>query len=231
MVQEGEAALDGMRHCDAVALRRKDVARQERAGLQVLGARQRMPGGELSGQALAQVRERVVAVDARTQLGRVELADAPGEREARQMREERILGCVQAGAEERLEIRRRLRLQAAEVRIEAPQEERPPPRLRLARPEAPHFRFLEDVVAAEHLVRAFAGQHHLEAVLAHLPREEKERRGRRTHDRPLGVADDRGKALGDVAALAAQRRMVRAQCVDQSALVGRFVELGRFEFE
>src|ERR1043166_1549904 len=141
MVEEGEASFDRMRHRDPVSLRREDVPRQEAACLEILSARQRMPRIELARQALAQLGERVVTVDRLAQLARIELADTPRQREARQVREKRIVARIETRAEERFQVGSGLRLQAAEVRIQAAQEERAPFRLRLPRPEAGDFPF------------------------------------------------------------------------------------------
>ena len=112
---------------------------------------------------------------------------------------------LQTRAEEGFQVPWRLRLQRAEVWIQPAQEQRPPLRIRPARPEAAHGGFLEDVVAAEDLVGAFAGKHDLEAVVAYLAGKEVQRRRRRAQDRPLGVADHLVKAGSDVAAFATER--------------------------
>ena len=56
-----------------------------------------------------------------------------------------------------------------EIRVEAIEQARPPRRLRLARPEAANPGFAKQVIAGEHLVGAFAGEHHGHAGLAHHP--------------------------------------------------------------
>src|SRR5205823_1676163 len=137
----------------------------------------------------------------------------------RQVGEQGIAARVQSLPEKRLQVAARLRLQPAEVRVEPAQEQRPPFRVRLARPEAAHQRFLEDVVAAEDLIRAFASKHYLEAVVAYLAREQVERRRRRAQHRPLGMPDDLLEARRDVATQAAQRRVIGAQRLDQRALI------------
>ncbi len=60
-----------------------------------------------------------------------------------------------------------------------------------ARPEAAHLGLAEQVVAGEHLVGALAGQHDLDAGVAHQLRQQEQRRRRGAQDRPLGVARSR----------------------------------------
>ena len=123
VVEEGEASFDGMRHGHPVSLGGEDVAGQEAPGLQVLRTRKRMPGIEFGRQAGAELLERVIAVDGRGELLRIELPDAPREREPRQVREEGIVVRLETRAEEGLQVLWRLRLQRAEVRIEPAQEQ------------------------------------------------------------------------------------------------------------
>ena len=99
----------------------------------------------------------------------------------------------------------------------------------MLRPEAADLRFLEDVVAAEHLVRAFAGEHDLVAVVAHQLREQIQRRRRRAQERRLGVPDDIGNDAGDVVVRAAQLAVLGAERVDDLALVAALVEFGIVE--
>ena len=87
-----------------------------------------------------------------------------------------------------------------QVGIEPLEQPRPPRRLGLAGPEAADLGLAEQVVAGEHLVGAFAGQHDLDAGVVHQLREQEQRRRRGAQDRPLGVGDDVGEDARDVAA-------------------------------
>ena len=66
-------------------------------------------------------------------------------------------------------------------------------RFRLSRREAAHLRFLEQVVAAEDLVGAFAGQHDLVPGGAHAVGEQHQRRRRSAHQRRFRMPDRAGK--------------------------------------
>ncbi len=83
--------------------------------------------------------------------------------------------------------------------------------LRIARAEAAKLRLLEDVVAAEHLVGALAGQDDLEALVAHQPGEDVQRRRRGPKHRPLRVPDDVGEDRADVGRPAEDGAMVGAE--------------------
>ena len=157
MVEEGKTALDRMRHGNTVALRRQDVAGQEIGGLQILGLGEVMPADEIAGKAGAEIVERVIAGGRLAECRREEDIGAGGRAEPRQVREERIAEGLIAGGEEGFAVAPRLPLQGREIGIEALQKPRPELRLRLAGAEAAELGLLEDVIAGEDLVGAFAG--------------------------------------------------------------------------
>src|SRR5206468_12282343 len=105
------------------------------------------------------------------------------------MREVRIVRPIQADTEE---LREQLVALFAEwqVRVEPAKEGRSAGRLRLTRPELPHARLAEEVVAPEDLVGALAGQHDLRAM----PVDEAAGRVQgcrsRAHQHLLGVEPD-----------------------------------------
>ena len=108
MVEEGEAALDGMRHRHAVALRGEDVAGQQEARFPdtapaTADASARKSAGRLERKFV----ERVVAGKRRAADRRRRTAWRAAVRaEARQMREQRIVERIEAGREEGRQIGR-----------------------------------------------------------------------------------------------------------------------------
>ena len=102
-------------------------------------------------------------------------------------------------------------------------------RLRLARAETPHTRLLEDVVACKDLIRAFAGEHDLQAILAHEAGEFEQRRGCGAKDRSLGEADHVGEAGRDVALRTMDGGVARAERAGHFRLECAFVVLDAVE--
>ena len=100
---------------------------------------------------------------------------------------------------------------------------------RLARPEAAHLGFLEQVVAAEHLVGAFAGQHHLVACFAHAPESSISGTGAVRSTGASVWRIRRGNASPMSRRRAAQRRVVGAEVAHHRLLVLALVELGVLE--
>ncbi len=84
---------------------------------------------------------------------------------------------------------------SSEVGVEPFEEARPERRGRLATPEAADLALAEQVVACEHLVGAFSGEHHLDAGLPHQPRQQEERRRRGPQQGTLGVVHDLGEGV------------------------------------
>src|ERR1043166_4479638 len=78
VIEEREAALDRVRHGDAIALRGEDVARQQVRGFEILRLRERVPTGKFGGEAFTQFGERVVAGERRAQLAREQRLGARG---------------------------------------------------------------------------------------------------------------------------------------------------------
>ena len=68
----------------------------------------------------------------------------------------------------------------------------------VSRPEQAHPCLAEDVVPGEDLVGPLPRHHDLVAVLPHQFREQEQRRGRRAHDRGLGVPDNLREHRSDV---------------------------------
>ena len=118
---------------------------------------------------------------------------------------------------------------ARQIRIEALEQPRAPGRARLARPETPDLAFAEEVVAGERFVGAFARQHDLDALVAHEPREQEERRRRGPQDRTLRVAHDCRECLRDVAARHEDLVMLAFGECGSEALIGRLVVFRIFE--
>jgi len=118
-----------------------------------------------------------------------EHAGLAGGRQARLVRKHRRIGRVQAHAIEALQVALGPGRVLVEVGVEALQEQRPNARLRLARPEAAHLGFLEQVVAAKHLVSALPRQDHLVALFTHQTGQGLHGRGCRPQDGRFGVPD------------------------------------------
>jgi hypothetical protein len=71
---------------------------------------------------------------------------------------------------------------------------------RLPCPEPSHLRLPEEIVAGEHLVGSFSGEHHLDPAFPDESRKEEHRHRSGSEQRSLRVLDHLGKAFGDVAA-------------------------------
>jgi len=97
--------------------------------------------------------------------------------------------------------------------------------LGLLGPEAPDFGLFEDVVAAEHFVGAFTGEHHLEVVVAHKAREQVEGNGGGAQDGLFTVVNDIGKVVPDELVCGQGLLVIAAQVGDHLALVAAFVEI------
>ena len=114
------------------------------------------------------------------------------------MREEGVRQVLLVDVKERLEIFRRLLLQNGKIRIEPLEKQRADLRIRLHSPEPAYLGLLEDVIAAQDLIGAFACQNHLVALLPDQAGKNKKWRGRRSKDRLFRLPDDTRKYLPDV---------------------------------
>ena len=143
---------------------------------------------------------------------------------ARNVGEPRLRGLIQADAEEGLQIGLPLALGQVQVGIEALQQPRAPGRVDVAGPELADLAFLEDVVAAQHLVGPFAREHHLVAVVAHQAREQHHGHGRGAQNRLLAMPDGPGKGVSDIGIVEMQETVAGAEMVDHHALIVAFVQ-------
>ena len=182
VVEEREAPLDPVRHAHAVGLGGEQVIAEQRRQLQVGRALEHAHAAELLGEVVAQALERIDSRQGRARVARVERLDAGGRRDARLVREQRIVG--RAGVEE--EAPPGLAAAAAgrgEVRVHAIEQRRAPGGVGVARAERAHLGLLEEVVAPEQLVGALARRDHRDALLARRLREQVERHAGRADDR------------------------------------------------
>ena len=116
-----------------------------------------------------------------------------------------------------------------QVRIESLKQPRPGGGTDLLSPESAHLGLAKDVVAREHLVGAFPGQHDLNPGVAHQPREQMKRRGRGAEDRSLGVEDDLRKDAGDIPTADQHLVVITVEVLRHRPLVRRLVVLGVLE--
>src|SRR5918999_1454378 len=124
---------------------------------------QRIPPRELRRQRRPQLFEGIELTERASRLGRVELLDACGEAEARQVGEERI---VRRPGREKEPAPELAAPTVAEVRVQPVEERWSRPRLGLPEAEETNFGLLEQIVAKENLVRPFAGEDRLDPALA-----------------------------------------------------------------
>jgi hypothetical protein len=228
-VEEREATLDGARHEHPVALRGQDVAGEQSPHLEVLVLRERRPARDLRREGRDEARGRVVSLERAPEIGGEEPLEGGRARPPQRVGEARLRRPVEIPPEEPARHGPLRGGRAREVRVEALDQERPDRRARMPRPEAAHLGLAEQVVSGEHLVRALARQHDLDAGGADEPREQQHRRRRRPQDRPLRVRDDEREHLRHVAARDDDLRVLAAEEARHLALPACLVVLGVLE--
>lgn len=225
MVEKRVTSLDRVGHRDSVALGAQQVPRQQSVGLDVLVAGERGPSPDRRGQCPFECGYRIVGPDAGAHVGCQIAQDALGRRPARAVAKARLSRAFHPLPEEAPRKGAARGRRVPQVGVEPLEQPGTDRRGRLPGPETPDLRFLEDVVACEHLIGAFAGQDHLVAARADQPGKHHERRGRGAQDGRLDVPHEPREHLGDVRAPAHDLRMRSTEALAQGALVGSFVEL------
>ncbi len=231
VIEEGKTGLDGLRHGHAIALRTQQIARHQGMRLDVLILAERLPardvGGELRGEGGDGVGRRGRGAPFRRQ----KAGDAPCGGPARQVGEPGLAEMRFAFAEKTLGHRAAGGRGVFEIGVEAFEQARAPARSGLPGHEAAHPGFLEQVVAAEDFVGAFASERHLVARGAHPCGQQHHGRGGGAHDGCLSVGNGAREGGGDVGAGAVHRGVIGAQVAHELLLPGAFVEFGVVESE
>ncbi len=200
VVEEREAALDRVAHQHPVALRVEQIALQEGRDLEVLRPPERRHLPEPRRQARLQPLGGIAALRRRARRRPVEQPSSRERvREADAVAVERVVGLGQPLAVEADEECAGALEVLADECVQPGEEKRAELGLRLARPEVAHRVLAEEVVAAEELVRAFAGGYDLQPGVLDRAREAQERRGRGPERRLLRQLDRLRQELGDVA--------------------------------
>ena len=116
-----------------------------------------------------------------------------------------------ADAKEMAQVSERLALYAVHIGIQALQKKRPQMGRKIFSPEAADFRFLEDVVAAEDLVRAFTGQDDFEPAVSNQPGEQKHRCWCSPENGLFAVPDDLRNGFCDLGGGADEATVIRVK--------------------
>src|SRR5689334_8803183 len=136
MIEKWESTFDAVRHRHPVSLGAQEVRGQQHRELEERRSVDRRPFHEAAWQCLAQLGEWIGARELDASLRRVEILDPRREQEARHVREQRIRRS--RGGEKGVapELSRATALR--EVRIQAIEESRAHPGVRLAQAEEPN---------------------------------------------------------------------------------------------
>ena len=177
VIQERKPPLNRVAHEHPVALRRQQVAREQRVRLQELRAGEGAPLRELRRSCCEERLHRVVPEHTLGEGGREETPDPRRRRPAEQVRKARLLRVIEAQPPECFQ-QRRILLPDPKIRVQALQQQIAPIRSRpLSRP-MPYLALPVQLVAPEELVGALSGQHHFRAVIAYDATEREQRRRR-----------------------------------------------------
>src|SRR5690606_12327533 len=114
-----------------------------------------------------QLSHQVALSDGRAHVSREESKQRGGRLPARPVREARLAEALEVATKELARHPALRDGRKREVRIEPFEQTRATLRVRVTRPKAPDFSLAEQVVAREHLVRALAREHHLDARVPH----------------------------------------------------------------
>src|SRR3989442_15012121 len=104
VVEKREPPFHRMSHGHAIPLRGKNVPRKQKRGLQILRLRERVPAGELRGQVIPKLGDRIVPLQLLPELAAVEKAQRRRDTPARPMRIELVGGIFEVLPEKRLQI-------------------------------------------------------------------------------------------------------------------------------
>src|SRR6266550_3672291 len=170
VVEIRDAGLHAVRHRHAIALRAEQIRREQRRDLKICGPGKQRPGSEPRRQRGAELGQRVEGPESSAKLGGVEVLDAGGELEPRQVRKQRIVG--RADGREVAPPEGTLPRTGSDPRIQPIQQAREPARCRPLPAQQPDDCLLEEVIAEEHLVRPLPREYHLDTVLLDDPREQ-----------------------------------------------------------
>ncbi|MNC85152.1 hypothetical protein D3C83_07360 [compost metagenome] len=174
LVEKREAALDRMGHQHAVALRGQEIAAEQRVDLDVLILRQRTPVPELDRKAGQEFRDHIAARDCVTEGVAEQPLDRRGGAPTKLVTESWCLVARKIASEDAPRQCLARHRRAGEIGVQALERTRAQCAFGKPRPEAAHLGFAKEIVAAEHLVSAFAGQHRLDALRTHELRQQEQ---------------------------------------------------------
>ncbi len=223
-IEKGMPQLQRMGHGDPVALGGEEKAGEKRGEFQKLRLVQTVAPGEAGRQQIAQGILRGPAGAGCPPLRRQESQIPPTVFPAEPVGEKRIVDISRAHGVEVVEEATAAGRIGENVGIQPFQQQGAAAGGRFPGPIAPDFGFLENIVAAEDLVGPFAGEHHLEAALLHLPRQEEKGRRGGSQQRLFAMPNDGREMLTDLGAAQSENTMAGADEIGGLLLKHRFVE-------